>query len=158
MTRSQVYSELKKLTLVQAVAESAQGRYSITAHGQKAVREWFAVFAQAEPRDDQIRSAFTLTVFFGHYLPADTLRRVVAENRLRLERRLDALRTIESSLSGDSSLPGSTLKRAILNLSGAIDWTDDVFDRLDHVASENVSSRRVTRTTTNRSGREPRHP
>src|SRR5881394_390359 len=131
MTRSQVYAELKKLTADGLAAESYAARYSITLEGQDAVKQWFRDFALAEPADDQIRSPFTLTVFFGHYLPEETLRRVVGEYRLRLQRRLEALQTIERSLADDRSLPGSTLQRALLNLAVAIDWTDDVVLRLE---------------------------
>ncbi|HET6874108.1 MAG TPA: PadR family transcriptional regulator [Acidimicrobiales bacterium] len=131
MTRSQVYAELKKLVAEDLVSESAPGRYSITPAGEDTVQAWFRDFALAEPRDDQVRSPFTLTVFFGHYLAPDTLERVVRENRLRLERRLEALRLIEASLGGeDRSLPGSTLRRALLNATSAVDWADDVLRRL----------------------------
>ena len=130
MTRSQVYAEAKKLAAAGLAAETGDGRYSITVAGKRAVQAWFRELALAEPRDDQIRSPFTLTVFFGHYLTRRTLERVVHENRLRLERRLEVLRAIEQSLHDDRSLPGSTLTRAILNLGVALDWTDDVVGRL----------------------------
>lgn len=136
MTRSQVYAELKKLTATGLVEQSAPTRLSITPQGAQAVRQWFLDFALDEPRDDQVRSAFTLTVFFGHYLPPETLRRVVTEYRVRLERRLEGLRTIERSLVEDRSLPGATLQRALLNLHAAVDWTDEVVRRLDGAGTQ----------------------
>ena len=130
MTRSQVYQELKRLVDDGLVEQPSPGRYAITADGRAAVAGWFRDFALAEPRDDQLRSAITLTVFFGHYLPTDLLARIVREHRLRLERRLEVLRTIEESLHEDRSLPGSTLRRAVVHVNGSIEWTDDVLDRI----------------------------
>jgi hypothetical protein len=63
------------------------------------------------------------------------LGRVVREHRLRLERRLDVLRAIEASLGDDRSLPGSTLKRGILNATSAVAWTDDVLTRVGSAGS-----------------------
>jgi len=131
MTRSQVYRELRALADTGLAAErEASGRFAITPSGRDVVRAWFVDFALGEPRDDQWRSAVTLTVFFGHYLPADLLERVVREHRLRCERRLDVLRSIEAALAADRSLPGSTLRRGMLHLAGTVDWTDDVLDRI----------------------------
>jgi DNA-binding PadR family transcriptional regulator len=114
MTRSQVYAELKKLVDGDMAAESGDGRYAITPAGKVAVKDWFVDFALTDPRPDQVRSAITLTVFFEHYLPVDTLRRVVHEHRLRLERRVETLRIIDRTLQEDRSLPGSTLRRALM--------------------------------------------
>ena len=131
MTRSQVYRELRVLAEGGLAAEGElPGRFSITPAGRDEVRAWFVDFALGEPRDDQWRSAVTLTVFFGHYLPADLLERVVREHRLRCERRLDVLRSIEDALAADRSLPGSTLRRGMLHLAATVDWTDDVLDRI----------------------------
>ena len=47
-----------------------------------------------------------------------------------LESDCDVLLTIERTLHQDRSLPGSTLRRAMLMLAGMIDWTDDVLDRI----------------------------
>lgn len=130
LTRSQVYQELRRLVDSGFVDEPHTGRFKITGEGRGEVAAWFQHFALDEPRADQLRSAITLTVFFGHYLPGDLLARVVREHRLRVERRLDQLRRIEAALHDDRSLPGSTLRRGILNATVAIDWTDDVLGRL----------------------------
>jgi len=130
LTRSQVYQELRRLAADGLVAVSAGGRYTITAAGRDAARDWFVGRALGEPREEQIRSPIMLTVFFGHYLPADVLERVVREHELRARRRLEALRAMQAALGDDRSLPGSTLERATLYLSGAIEWAHDVLDRL----------------------------
>src|SRR5581483_8614686 len=62
MTRSQVYQELKRLTDAALVDQTDDGRYRLTDRGRDSVRAWFRAFALAEPKDDQIRSAITLTV------------------------------------------------------------------------------------------------
>jgi DNA-binding PadR family transcriptional regulator len=129
MTRSQVYQELKKLVDAGLAEDAEHGRYAITAQGRDAVRDWFHGLALAEPQDDQVRSPLTLIVFFGHYLPRELLARVVQEHRLRLERRLEALGTIERSLQNDESLPGLTLRRALVQSAGMISWTDEVLSR-----------------------------
>jgi len=130
MTRSQVYQELKRISAAKFTREATPGRYAITDEGRDAVRQWFHNFALRGPRQDQLRSPIELAVFFGHYVPPDLLRRVVAEHRLLYQRRLDVLHRIDAALVHDRSLPGSTLHRAILNLGVAIDWTNDVDDRL----------------------------
>jgi len=130
MTRSQVYQELKRLTDRRFIETTNEGRYRLTSAGRDAVQSWFHGFALAEPKDDQMRSAVTLTIFFGHYLDPALLTRVVREHRLRLERRLDTLRRIEHALDQDRSLPGSTLQRGIAQLEVGIAWTDDVIDRI----------------------------
>jgi DNA-binding PadR family transcriptional regulator len=129
MTRSQVYQELKRLGGTGLVGEH-NGHYAITAQGRVAVKQWFQDFALQEPRDEQRRAPVVLTVFFGHYLEPELLQRVVHEHRLRYERRLDVLRRIDAALDEDRSLPGSTLQWAILYLTTAIEWTDDVTTRL----------------------------
>src|SRR5712691_9226993 len=91
-------------------AEVVHAVERLTSAGREAVQSWFHGFALAEPKDDQMRSAVTLTIFFGHYLDPALLTRVVREHRLRLERRLDTLRRIEHALDQDQSLPGSTLQ------------------------------------------------
>jgi len=131
MTRSQVYQELKRVSSAQLATEAEPGRYAITDAGRDTVRRWFHEFGLRGPRPDQLRSPVELAVFFGHYIPREVLQRVVAEHRLLYQRRLDVLRRIEASLDNDRSLPGSTLHRAILNLGVAIDWTNDVDERLD---------------------------
>jgi DNA-binding PadR family transcriptional regulator len=130
MTRSQVYQELRRVSAAKFTREATPARYAITAEGRDAVRQWFHEFALRGPRPDQVRSPVELAVFFGQYIPREVLQRVVAEHRLLYHRRLDVLRRIEAALDQDRSLPGSTLHRAILNLGVAIDWTNDVDDRL----------------------------
>jgi DNA-binding PadR family transcriptional regulator len=130
MTRSQVYQELKRVGAAAFTTEATPGRYAITPKGREAVREWFSDFTLRGPREDQLRSPIGLAVFFGHYVSREVLQRVLAEHRLLYQRRLDVLRRIEAALDHDRSLPGSTLHRAILNLGVAIDWTNDVDDRL----------------------------
>jgi len=130
MTRSQVYREVKRLVDAGLADESGVGRFAITDPGRVAVRQWFQDFALGEPREEQLRSPVTLTVFFGHYLPKELLARVVDEHRLRYQRRLDALRTIDEAVDDQRALPASTLRRAMLYLAGAIEWTDDVRTRL----------------------------
>src|SRR4029077_3605491 len=126
----QVYQELRRLTVDGFVVVSQGNRYAITPEGREAARQWFNTFALGEPRDEQIRSPITLSVFFGHYLGADLLERVVREHELRYMRRLQLLREMAEGLGEDRSLPGSTLRRAMLYLDGAIEWTHDVLDRL----------------------------
>jgi hypothetical protein len=63
-------------------------------------------------------------------LPVELLERVVGEHRLRYQRRLDVLNSIAEALDDDQSLPGSTLRRGILAVSGAIEWTNDVLARI----------------------------
>jgi len=131
MTRSQAYQELRRLEAARLVERADDGRYAITAAGRDAARQWFNDFALAEPRDEQIRSPVGLSVFFGRYLSPAMLARVVGEHRLRYQRRLDQLRMIEHAIPGDRSLPGSTLRRAVLYFEGAIAWADEVLARLE---------------------------
>jgi DNA-binding PadR family transcriptional regulator len=155
-TRSQVYQELKRLVDEGLAAQPSPGRYAITAGGREAAQVWFQHFAVAEPRDDQLRSPLTLTVFFGHYLTPDLLIRVVQEHRLRLERRLDLLRTIERSLHEDRSLPGATLRRGLRNVATTIEWTDEVLERI--YATTPPSDQGVPQRRSRASSGAPRRP
>ncbi len=146
LTRSQVYQELRRLADADLAAVDPAGRYAISETGRRAVREWFRDFALAEPRDEQVRSPVALTVFFGTYLEPGLLERLVREHQLRFERRLQALRRIEGALDDDRSLPGSTLRRGMLSLEGAVTWTQDVLDRL----TSNPRKRRPTRSKARR--------
>ena len=143
LTRSQVYQELQRLTADGLVSVSDAGRYALTDAGRVAARQWFVDRARDEPREDQIRSPITLTVFFGHYLPGDVLERVVREHELRAQRRLESLRAMQAALGDDHSLPGSTLQRATLHVSGAIEWAHDVLDRLQRRPRPRARKRRA---------------
>jgi DNA-binding PadR family transcriptional regulator len=140
MTRSQVYQELRRLADAELAVVDAAGRYAVSESGRQAAREWFHDFALGEPRDEQVRSPVALTVFFGNYLEPELLERLVREYQLRFERRLQVLRGIEGALEDDRSLPGTTLRRGMFHLEGAVAWTQDVLDRL---ANKGRPARRV---------------
>jgi hypothetical protein len=86
-------------------------------------------------------------VFFGHYLPAEVLTRVVREHRLRLQRRLDQLALIEAAFVDDVSFPGATLRRGILNATAVRDWTDEVLARIDAAPDAPRRRRHVRRSS-----------
>jgi DNA-binding PadR family transcriptional regulator len=130
LTRSQIYLELGRLEsagLVEATGESgprASRPYRITERGAAAFQQWLDAWVAAGPQEDQLRSPLVLTVFFGSYLPADTLDRLLREYALRHERTLDNRRALLAGLGDDArrSLPGATLDRGIALHEMTLAW------------------------------------
>ena len=130
LTRSQIYLELGRLEaagLVETVGETgprASRPYRITERGAAAFQQWLEAWVSAGPQDDQVRSPLVLTVFFGSYLPADTLDRLLREYALRHERTLENRRTLLDGLGEEArrSLPAATLLRGIALHEMTLTW------------------------------------
>jgi DNA-binding PadR family transcriptional regulator len=130
LTRSQIYLELGRLEaagLVEAVGETgprASRPYRITDDGREAFQRWLTAWVAAGPQDDQLRSPLVLTVFFGGYLPQETLDRLLREYALRHERTLENRRALLAGLGDDArrSLPAATLDRGIALHEMTLTW------------------------------------
>jgi DNA-binding PadR family transcriptional regulator len=141
VTRSQVYLELGRLQeagLIEPVGESgprASRPVRITPAGRAAFSGWIASWADREPRDDQLRSPLLLTVFFGEFLPPETLRRVLAEYRPRYQRQLEQLERMHAALGEHQqrAAPTAVLRRGIAYREMMIRWIDGVLADLDQL-------------------------
>lgn len=130
MTRSQIYLELGRLESAGLVV-AATGRgprasrpYRITDAGRVAFQEWLTDWVAAGPQDDQVRSPLVLTVFFGSFLPAESLDRLLREYSLRHHRMLESRRALLTGLGADArqSLPAATLDRGIAYHEMTLTW------------------------------------
>jgi hypothetical protein len=130
ITRSQIYLELGRLEgqrLVAAVGGGgprASRPYRITDLGVSAFQEWLEEWVAAGPQDDQLRSPLVLTVFFGGFVPADGLDRLLREYELRHQRTLGARRALYEGLGPEArrSLPAATLERGIAHHEMTLSW------------------------------------
>jgi DNA-binding PadR family transcriptional regulator len=130
LTRSQIYLELGRLQergLVEAVGGAgprASRPYRITDAGRAAFRTWLTDWVAAGPQDDQLRSPLVLTVFFGGFLPEESLDRLLREYSLRHRRMLDSRRALLAGLGPDArqSLPAATLDRGIAYHELTLTW------------------------------------
>lgn len=140
VTRSQIYLELSRLVEAGLVEDSGQGGprssrpYRITKAGRRAFIDWLTAWAAQEPRDDQLRSPLLLTVFFGDYLPRETVRRVLQEYRPRYQRQLEQSREMLEALSVEESdrhvPPRAVLQRGIAYREMMVCWIDGVLEEL----------------------------
>src|SRR5690349_5624921 len=132
ITRSQIYLELARLAEAGLVEDSGEGGprerrpYRITDAGRRAFADWLAAWAADEPRDEQLRSPLVLTVFFGEFLPRESLSRMLREYQLRHQRRLDRLRAFGERLRDDHSPPTATVRRGIAYHEMMVRWIDTV--------------------------------
>jgi DNA-binding PadR family transcriptional regulator len=134
VTRSQIYTELSRLAeegLVETVGEQgprSRRPYRITEAGRRAFREWLAGWAAEEPRDDQLHSPLLLTIFFGDYLPAGTVLRVLQEYRPRYQRQNEQLREMLNAVGeeGQARLPTAVLRRGLAYRQMMVRWIDEV--------------------------------
>lgn len=141
--KSHVYTELRRLAGLGLASEKDVRQeqrpdkrlYAITAAGQSALESWLAG-AAVEP--DQVRSPFTLRVFFGHLVPSALLVAQVAEVRRTAELKLAELRTTEAEIKDKPELfyPYLTLKAGLVHTEATILWADEVLDALKE--KENV--------------------
>jgi hypothetical protein len=136
ITRSQIYLELPRLAeagLVMAreeVGPRERRPYRITEAGRQAFRVWIERWANADPRDELLRSPLVLTVFFGDYLPPATLLRTLQEHRLRHQRRFERLRAMQATLGDDRSLAGATVRRGLAYQEMMVRWIESILDDL----------------------------
>lgn len=138
LTRSQIYLELSRLEesgLVAAVGEAgprASRPYRITEAGGAAFQEWLDAWVAAGPQDDQLRSPLVLTVFFGGFLQADALDRLLQEYVLRQGRQQESRKALLEGLGEEArqSLPAATLERGIAHAEMTLTWLQRTRRRL----------------------------
>jgi PadR family transcriptional regulator AphA len=136
--RSHVYAELKRLSALGLASErhvAQEGRpdktiYAITDDGMRALREWMS---DAEVEPDQLKSPFTLKVFFGALLPAESLVVQIKEMRRQAQQQLEELRATELEIGDDERLffPYLTLRAGLAHTQAELRWADEVIDELD---------------------------
>jgi DNA-binding PadR family transcriptional regulator len=134
LTRSQIYRELASLEDAGYVApvgepgaRSSQ-TYRVTASGEAAFRRWIEAFAGGDPREEQLRSPLVLAVFFGEFLTAPTLHRLLVEHRARHQRRRDQLQAMTNAVDARTAprLPAAVLARGLRYQALVVEWLDDL--------------------------------
>ncbi|HZK51933.1 MAG TPA: PadR family transcriptional regulator [Actinomycetota bacterium] len=135
--KSHVYTELRRLARLGLASEQRVQQeqrpnkrvYAITEEGRSALELWLSEGAY-EP--DQVRSSFTVRMFFGGLVPRSSIIAQVEELRRRAERTLDELRATESEIRDDEGLffPYLTLKAGLAHSEAEIRWADETLEAL----------------------------
>ncbi len=135
--RSQVYSELRRLTSLGYVTEQEveQERrpdkrlYRITAEGQQALQEWLG---RPEVEPDIRKSTFLLKLFLGKETAQETLIAQFEERRRQLQETLAQFEAIEQRIAGDEKFffPYLTLRHGIAYARSSLQWTEEVIEEL----------------------------
>ncbi len=136
--RSQVYSELRRLSSLGLVSEErvvqedrpSKRVYSLTAEGEAVLRRWVQA-ADADP--DYIRSPFLLKVFFGRLSSGEAVGELVRQRREEAERTASELRQIEERIveSEEWLYPHLTLLYGLARAEAIVRWADDVLPLLE---------------------------
>ena len=153
LTRSQIYRELAQLEDAGHVATvgdpgaRARQAYRVTSSGEAAFRRWIEAFASGDPREEQLRSPLVLTVFFGEFVPAPTLHRLLVEHRARHQRRHEQLRAMTVALDARSAprLPAAVLARGLAYQQLMVEWLDGLFGTADPGSADGARSSRRRR-------------
>ena len=86
----------------------------------------FADFVGHDPREEQLRSPLLLAVFFGDFLPGDSLRRLPEEYRLHHQRRLAQLQAMLEALGEDRRPPSLVALRGASYQRLVVEWIGQV--------------------------------
>ena len=130
--KSHVYAELRRLAEHGLVSERHVEQterpdkrvYRTTPEGDRALRRWLE---EAEVVPDQVKSVFTLRVFFGSLIPTESLIAQIEEMRRQSEATLMELRETERRIKDDGALffPYLTLKAGLAHARADIRWADE---------------------------------
>ncbi|CAN5545098.1 PadR family transcriptional regulator [soil metagenome] len=135
--KSHVYTELRRLARLGLVTEQVVEQeqrpnkrvYAITEEGRRILELWLTD-GPYEP--DQVRSSFTVRMFFGHLAPRssavaqiEALRRDVAET-------LEELKATEAEIKDNEALffPYLTLRSGLAACEAEIRWADEALEAL----------------------------
>jgi hypothetical protein len=93
------------------------------------LREWLA---HPDVPPDQLKSPFTLKVFFGNLIPKESLIGQVKEVRRRAQDHLAELLAIEQQIRDEDRFfyPYLTLKAGVAHARADLDWADDTIKEL----------------------------
>jgi DNA-binding PadR family transcriptional regulator len=125
ITRSQVYRELQTLAasgLIEIGATGARERRvcSITTAGRATFGRWIA----AMPGDEIIRFPLLLSIFFGDYLPRETLAAFCAEHRRKHAAQLAAYEAQLPQAEAAAPFPAQALRFGISYERTVLAWID----------------------------------
>jgi DNA-binding PadR family transcriptional regulator len=135
--QAQIYRTLDRLEKQKLVASRLipqPGRpdrkeYSLTSAGRRALIEWLETPHPLPP----LRDPLLLQLFFAGALPDDQLLAVLATARDGYQRRLEGLRRDAADTGGETraaSVRRMTLDGAMSQARAAIDWLDDMRERI----------------------------
>ena len=140
--RSQIYSELRRLTSLGFVTETEvrQKRrpdkriYRLTPEGQTALTQWLEL-PEVEP--DIFKSTFMLKIFFGRSTSRETIAAQVAERRRQVEERLAQYEEKAASLRDRDELAFAylTLKSGIAAYRAQLRWTQEALEELEKLGA-----------------------
>jgi PadR family transcriptional regulator, regulatory protein AphA len=135
--RSHVYTELRRLArlglateqLVQQEQRPNKRVYAITEEGRRVLELWLT---EGPYEPDQVRSSFTVRMFFGNLVARSSIVAHVEELRRNAERTLEELRATETKIKDDESLffPYLTLKSGLAHCEAEIRWADEALEAL----------------------------
>lgn len=135
--RSQIYSELRRLTSLGHVTETEvrQKRrpdkrvYRLTQDGRRTLSEWLAL-PEVEP--DVFKSTFILKLFFGGLISTDAIIAQVEERRRQAEEKMAVYEAKEASIRDQEGLAFAylALKSGIAANRAQLQWTQELLEEL----------------------------
>jgi PadR family transcriptional regulator, regulatory protein AphA len=135
ISQTLLYKELERLTDLEWVTATridqvrAPGKwiYKITKEGEQALTAWLASSIQGH---DTFRSPMLLRFFYGHRMPADHLRRLLAAYREELQAQHDEFQAIMDKLAEVPTVAARSGRLAALHglrtAAARLQWVDEV--------------------------------
>ena len=130
--KSHVYTELRRLARLGLATEQVVRQeqrpnkrvYAITEEGRSVLELWLT---EGPHEPDQVRSPFTVRMFFGGLVAPSSIIARVEEQRRIAERTLEGLRATETEIKDDEDLffPYLTLKAGLAYCEAEIRWADE---------------------------------
>lgn len=131
--KSQIYSELRRLVgrgwaterLVEQEDRPDKRLYRITAKGERALRAWLE---SPEVEPTTVKMPFLLKLFFGAYLPHETLLAQVKEALRQARETLEGMRRLEAEFGSDTEMffPNLVLQFGLAHFRAQTRWTERV--------------------------------
>ncbi|MGH2699971.1 MAG: PadR family transcriptional regulator [Actinomycetota bacterium] len=135
--KSHVYTELRRLARLGLASERRVHQeqrpnkrlYALTDEGRRSLKRWLTE-GPFEP--DQVRSPFTVRLFFGNLVPKESVVARIEELRRNAEQKLAGLRATEAKIEHDEDrfFPYLTLKAGLAHSEAEIRWANEALDAL----------------------------
>lgn len=136
--KSQIYSELRRLVAhgwaterrVEQQDRPDKRLYRISSKGERALRAWLE---SPEVEPTSVKMPFLLKLFFGGYLPHETLLGQVKEAQRQAKEDLDGMRQLEREMGDKAEMffPNLVLQFGMAHNRSRVRWTEQVLKEIE---------------------------